>query len=195
LVKGNAVKVDPETGIWDVELGKRRHKTDVSLAEVIGSSFPVPWSMADVGCGFGEYCKIFRDKFNWPIVIGFEGTPLEEVKEAFRPISRCDLTKPDALPDRMFDIVLCLEVGEHIPRKHEQVFLTNVCSRVLGVLILSWAPPEQGGTGHVNGRPRNYVIRQVEDRGLCLDIEKTKTISEKASFGYFKRNVMVFRRY
>merc|ERR1712070_1076588 len=62
------------------------------------------------------------------------------------------------------DWVLCLEVGEHIPQKHEDVLLHNVLDTARKGVIISWS--NGGGNGHVNRRPNEYVIEEVERRGF-----------------------------
>ena len=50
-----------------------------------------------------------------------------------------------------------LEVAEHIPLENEEAYLDNCCKLCEIGCILSWALPGQGGLGHVNEQPNEYV--------------------------------------
>lgn len=182
--------VDSETGIWHISIAKKRHKTDVYLARAICEYFDVPGRAADLGCGLGHYCKMFSE-FGWPVIDGYEGTEGLENYKVYPRIYRFDLTKPiDFIP---YDFVLCLEVGEHIPRKHEQVLLDNICKAASKDIVLSWAVPGQySASGHVNCKPNYYVINELAKRGFILDNDMTKKLREASSFKWFKNTLMVF---
>jgi hypothetical protein len=49
-------------------------------------------------------------------------------------------------------------VAEHIPPEYESIFIENLISCNRKGIILSWAIPGQGGHGHFNEKPNDYVI-------------------------------------
>jgi len=65
--------IDKETGIWSLDVAKKRHRYDASLIECIGDIYKHTASVADVGCGKGDYCKYLKEH-GIPIVHGYEGT-------------------------------------------------------------------------------------------------------------------------
>jgi hypothetical protein len=87
-----------------------------------------------------------------------------------------------------------LEVGEHIPKEFEQMFLNNVTNMAIKDIVMSWAPPGQGGTGHVNLQEQSYVLEQMAQRGFCIDQEKTEKLRMAAEFKYFQKNLIALRR-
>jgi hypothetical protein len=184
--------VDPETGIWDISIARKRHKTDYFLAAAIGTYFPIPEYAADLGCGLGQYCKIL-EAYRW-ICVGFEGTKGIQDIAMFEPIFEIDLTKPvDLFFTGQYDFTLCLEVGEHIPEKHEQTVIDNICKISNRDIVLSWAVPGQySASGHVNCRPNDYVINELAKRGFLLDNSMTKKLREASCFKWFKNTLMVF---
>ena len=93
-----------------------------------------------------------------------------------------------------YDLVLCLEVGEHIPIKYENIFLNNICRASVRWICLSWAIEGQGGTGHVNCRNNGYVAGEMHQRGFEMDVDKTKLLREKCSIPWFKNTIMIFYR-
>ena len=60
-----------------------------------------------------------------------------------------------------YDWVLSLEVGEHLPKRHEAAFLENCHRHNARGMVLSWATRGQGGTGHVNEQDNDYVKAAV----------------------------------
>jgi hypothetical protein len=157
--------------------------------------FGKPQSLGDIGCGLGEYCKIFKEEFKWACVVGYEGTDVSKINGSYDYIYRCDLTKKDS-PNifRPFELVLCIEVGEHIPQEHEAVFLDNLVRCSMKWIVMSWAPPGQRGTGHVNPQEQKHVVWEMKKRGFDLVEEKTGKLRESADFSYLKRNLLVFVR-
>ena len=185
--------VDPETGIWDISIARKRHKLDEALARKIVETFPVPRLAADVACGTGMYCKLFKD-LGWPEVHGYEGTQGIREIAVHDDIFIVDLTKHRVV-DIAYDFVLCLETGEHIPETYEQVFMDNLCRYATEHLVLSWAVPGQySASGHVNCRPNEYVAGQFQKRGFTYLPSHTKELRAAASLKWFRNTTMAFRR-
>ena len=189
--------VDRRTGIWNISIAKKRHKTDYFLAAAIGLHFdPPPKACADLGCGLGGYCKIF-DAYGWNILHGFEGTEGIHKIAVWEAIFNIDLSVPviQKMFDSKYDFVLCLEVGEHIPRKREQVFIDNICYFANKDIVLSWAVPGQySASGHVNCRSNDYVISELAKRGFIIDNDMTEKLREASYFKWFKDTIMHFKR-
>ncbi len=192
--------VDRETGIWslEVETVKKRHRFDACLCGAIAHMHRnnPPKVTVDLGCGPGYYCRALQYGFGWPKVIGVEGTPNITSLGVYSHIYEQDLSKklPNNTVHVYVDLVLCLEVGEHIPRKHEQVFIDNVCMCTYKDLILSWGVPGQDGTGHFNLRDNDYVIGQFEKRGLEIDWKRSEWLRKHSSYEWFRNTLMFFRR-
>ena len=73
-----------------------------------------PRSVVDVGCGVGTWLSVFREHG----VEDVRGIDIEGVAGLLEiPLDQFlahDLTRPIE-PDRQFDLVVCLEVAEHLP--------------------------------------------------------------------------------
>ena len=91
---------------------------------------------------------------------------------------------------------MSLEVGEHIPSEHEQVFLDNVAAfgTKAYAVVMSWAVPGQGGRGHFNEQPNEYVIDEMRKRGFEPDHFATKFLREAAGLKWFKNSLVVYGR-
>jgi hypothetical protein len=186
------MSVNKDSGIWGLDTAKKRHRYDPKLAEGILYLYKSATSIADLGCGKGDYCKFLKEhRIN--TVHGYEGTP--DIKEiaAYDDIMILDLTKRRWV-EIYYSLVLALEVGEHIPKKFEQVFIDNVCEFTKKDLVLSWGIPGQGGVGHFNEQTNEYIISEFVRRGFRFEKKRTRFLREKASLRWFKKSVLVFRR-
>lgn len=184
--------IDRETGIWDIEVGKKRHRYDSDLAKYIAIRYKDATSVADVGCGKGDYCKYLKE-CGFSIVHGYEGTVDIKKIAVYDDIMVLNLIIRRWVKIN-YDLVLCLEVGEHIPEKHEQVFIDNICEFTIKDLILSWAIPGQGGAGHFNERPNLYVMKEFAKRGFAFDKSSSMKLRSAASFRWFRNTIMKFER-
>lgn len=196
-------------GIWSKDLAINRvvagkNPIDFTLAGAIGQYYQEKGSMADLGCCTGYYSKIF-DAMGWDVE-GYEGTefnirPLDNAYSwssysgVYSDIQYVDLTTKNLFTTK-YDIVVCFEVGEHIPREKESVFLDNVSSfcQQPGTVLLSWAVPGQGGCGHVNEQPNEYIIDQMKRRVFKHNVELQNYFRKAASIKWFKNTLMVFER-
>lgn len=97
---------------------------------------------------------------------------------------------------RPADVVLCLEVMEHVPREHHDLAFDNLCALVAegGILVWSAATPGQGGQGHVAERSQMEWADELGERGLMLDLEESARLRLAATLPWFRSNVMVWRR-
>jgi len=184
--------LDKETGIWSlVEMMKRR-PCDFLLAAAIATYYKTPATAVDLGCGDGQYCRIFKT-YNWPLVHGYEGASQIANLGVYNQVFQVDLSKP-LCESTSYEFVLCLEVGEHIPRKHEQVFIENVCKFCKKHLVISWAIPGQGGNGHFNERPNSYIVDEFVKRDFKFNTKLTDKLRRHVSVRWFRNTVMVFYR-
>ncbi len=135
------------------------------VADAVNEVFR-PQSLADLGCGCGVYSHLF--KLKGVKVLSIDGA-LPPPGETFPvEIIKRDLTVPLENAWGSFDLALCLEVAEHIPGELADVFLKNITT-FSGRLVMSAAPPGQGGTHHVNERPRRYWAQKLAGLGFAYN--------------------------
>ena len=122
-----------------------------------------PKSVIDAGCAVGDLIKEFDNRNI--LCYGIEGTdnvvPYLMVEEAKVFIK--DLRVPLNL-GLSLDLAICFEVAEHIDAECADQFVDNLCSLSKRILM-SAAPPGQGGHGHVNCQPYDYWIYKFVNRG------------------------------
>ncbi len=184
------VSIDPR-GYWVGDVFKE-HVHDRVLARELSLFFQEERAsnLVDFGCGLGDYIKTFRA---YGIdAIGYDGNPdtfLLSGGIAF-PL---DLSQVVNL-GKMFDWVLSLEVGEHIPEEYEDIFIGNLDKHCIQGIILSWAIKGQGGFGHFNEKNNQYIKDKICSYGYVNDIEAEKHFRSVSQLKWFKNTIMVFRK-
>ena len=152
-------------------------------------------SVVDLGCGTGHYVKELRD--HGIKCDGFDGNPeTPELTCWIESEPECgvlDLTESIVFEEE-YDWVLSLEVGEHIPKKYETVFINNLHANNKEGIVLSWAIEGQGGNGHSNEQNNYYIKLIFEDLGYVNDKRIEGWLRENTSLWWFKNTIMVFRR-
>jgi SAM-dependent methyltransferase len=181
------------TGFWNGETAHNHHVHSDNLSQWI-YDFCIKkkiQSVTDFGCGLGEYLAKLS-----PIVnnaIGVEGSIPKQAK--FEYIIEGDLTTD--LKSKAFtsDLVISLEVGEHIPAEFMGVYLDNITNHSAKYLITSWAVRGQAGFGHVNCLDNSEIIPEFEKRGFKLlekETEKARLIIEDKAH-WFRNTLFIFK--
>ena len=140
------------------------HRSAEEIVPLIMTSWQ-PRSVIDVGCGLGAWLRVFK-QHGVEDVFGVDGSYVD-TKTLEIPVERfaaVDLAKPFHL-DRQFDLVMSLEVAEHIPGACAEIFIESV-TRLGPVVLFSAAIPFQGGTHHVNEQWPDYWVTFCTKR-LC----------------------------
>src|SRR6266480_4250428 len=153
-----------------------------------------PKSVLDIGCGTGSGLAAFQ-RNGVSDVLGIDGDwvprgKLEIPLEKFRSL---DLTRPLDL-HRRFDLVICLEVVEHLlPQFADDLIatLTGFCD----VVLFSAAIPYQGGHGHINERWQDYWIQSFRTLGfVCVDILRSRFWTDDSVSWWYSQNAFFFIR-
>ncbi|HEX8075983.1 MAG TPA: class I SAM-dependent methyltransferase, partial [Thermoleophilaceae bacterium] len=98
-----------------------------------------PSSIVDVGCGSGAWLAE-AERLGVDDYLGIDGhTPTESLRIPPERFLLHDLTEPLRL-ERRFDLVMCLEVAEHLPPEAADVIVESL-SRLGPALLFSAALP------------------------------------------------------
>jgi len=176
-----------ERGCW-IDPHGNTHRHDCELAAELRRFFAAE-TVLDIGCGKGDYLRAFRagGVECW----GIDGNPhTPQLTAGLGDVA--DITQPLNGEVPAADWVLCLEVLEHVPPDYESIAVDNVCSHARRGIVVSWAQPGQGGDGHFNEQPLEYVREQFEARGFRYHEQDTQRLRSQASSFWGKNNLMVF---
>jgi hypothetical protein len=101
---------------------------------------------------------------------------------------------PGAL-NRRFDLVLSIEVAEHIPLERHEALFDFLVARAGRWIVFSGARPGQGGHGHVAERPELEWREEFTKRGCVFDARLSalaRTLCDARNINH-RQNVQVFQ--
>lgn len=151
-----------------------------------------PARVADVGCGTGTWLAAFLEH-GAADVRGFDGDyidrrALEIPHDRFVAV---DLERPVALEGR-YDLVLCLEVAEHLPPSRA-TSLVDALTDLAPVVLFSAAIPLQGGVNHVNEQWPEYWAAQFARRGfVVIDCLRRQIWRNEKVAWFYAQNIMLY---
>lgn len=151
----------------------------------------LPGSVVDLGAGTGVY--------------------VDELRKMGTPCQGFDIADPQPRPDLVTcaslltttspaQIVICLEVAEHIDQSLSQSVVASVWrnTRPGGHVVWSAAQPGQGGVGHINCQPPEYWQALAEQQGFrretALEAQLDRWILAGYHMGWFARNRQIWSR-
>lgn len=149
-------------------------------------------SVLDVGCGTGTWLSVFK-KNNVDDIRGLDGAWIDKkmLKIPNQRFSEADLRKPFNLK-KQYDLVMSLEVAEHLPKESAKAFVKSLT--IHGpVVLFSAAIPSQGGTRHKNEQWPDYWVKHFAQMDyIVLDPIRNKVWNnEKVDFWY-AQNILMF---
>ena len=154
----------------------------------------VPWCpdrrLVDVGCGTGAWSAVWQG-LGWSI-LGIDGDYAAPwlAKQKMRFHAQ-DLTQPVVIEEK-FDLALCLEVAEHLPRNAAVTLVQSLC-RLSPIVVFSAAQPGQGGTGHINEQPLNFWRDLFQDQGFdCFDPVRPMIRGDQKICPWYRYNLLIF---
>jgi hypothetical protein len=167
-----------------------RRSAEVVVPLVLG--LMRPRSVIDVGCALGSWLAVFREH-GIEDVWGVEGAHLDRTRleiPAERLLVR-NLEHPFSL-DRRFDLVVCLEVAEHLSPRAAEPFIASL-TQLGPVVLFSAAIPFQGGVRHFNEQWPEYWAALFQARGyLPVDCIRRKIWTDTRVSWWYAQNLLAF---
>ena len=187
-----------KTAEWFQSLHWQHQWIDKMAGWWVGA-FGLPKTVLDLGAGDGWWCKAFHDMGSavWAVELYEEAR--EFIPQQVQFIQH-DLTELGNFW-RAYDLVICLEVAEHIPRPAAGMLIQNIARHAGDDILFSSAPPGQDGTGHINLQPQKYWRDQFSGYRCELNANKTGQTREAfehicgdKAFSFLPKNIQVFSR-
>ena len=134
-------------------------------------------NVLDVGCATGHWLSQFEKEGLQ--IFGLEGTPaaFENLLVDAAAVKHFDLRKKHTEKYDV-DFVLSIEVAEHIEEAFAMNYVDVLTSHDAKNIVMTAAPPGQGGAGHVNEQPKEYWIERLEASGYQRDEDLENKIIE-----------------
>jgi SAM-dependent methyltransferase len=171
-------------------LGNKTESSAKIVVEILRQILPCG-SVLDVGCGDGRWLAAFAEA--GACVRGVDGPWTDTAN--LRISSNCfaikDLMQPFTL-DRRFDVVVSLEVAEHLPESTATGFVKTLV-RHSNVVLFSAAIPYQGGYKHINEQWQSYWIDQFAQQNyVAFDPIRSQIWTHPDVYDWYKQNIMLF---
>ncbi len=138
-----------------------------TIADRITADFR-PRRVLDAGCAFGLLVEALRDRGVEAYGIDISDYALGQVAERVRPYCR-QASIADELDGR-YDLIVCIEVLEHLPGEEAERALDNICRHTDDVLFSS-SPVDVREPSHVNVRPPESWAEAFARRGFFRDVD------------------------
>lgn len=199
LELGDKIGILGPEHIYDMEYYKKRNEGEWlegarEISSVIDNEFS-PESIIDFGCGAGVHLKYFYEQGKH--IKGIDGNKHAKscsvVPEEF--IEIYDLRDKYRVNEK-YDLVICFEVLEHIPERFDDNLVDSLADAG-DIVVLSAAEPGQGGTHHINEKPREYWIKKFKQRNMSYQKEKTNILANKMNPNkgkWIPENLFVFKK-
>lgn len=176
---------------WHARHGAMTDSSARVVMEQLASFLPLR-SVLDVGCGDGRWLRRCS-ALQVDTTLGVDGAwtrrdalCIDEDRVVVR-----DLEQPFDL-GRRFDLVISLEVAEHLPPAAAETFVANLVAHGDCVLFGA-AIPFQGGFRHVNERWQSYWAGLFDRHELqVFDVCRARLWSRTDVHFWYKQNMLLF---
>jgi len=116
-----------------------------------------PSNVVDIGCGLAQWLCAFKE-YGINEVLGIDGShvPIDRLnieESEFKSYNLQELTFESI--GKRFDLLLCLEVVEHLEEEYAHKFIQTL-TKLSDVIIFSAAVPHQTGENHFNEQYPDY---------------------------------------
>ncbi len=176
------------------------HRTDVHNLQAANKVVPLlidmfrPASVLDVGCGIGTWLRAFSNS-GVKDIMGIDGNYVDRNLlmqfidksqfQAFDLINGFDL-------GRKFDLVISLEVAEHLPETSADEFVKSLCNHG-DTIVFSAAIPGQGGQNHLNEQWHEYWMNKFFSYGYQMfDFLRPAIWKMTEVDWWYKQNMFIF---
>ncbi|MES1200005.1 MAG: methyltransferase domain-containing protein [Pseudomonadota bacterium] len=167
-----------------------------SARRVLGFVFALyrPASLLDVGCGAGTWLAAAQGLGLFPeATLGIDGAHVPAAqfrvdRAAFQPRDLAQTVRVG----RRFDLVVSVEVAEHLPLERAPSFVEDLAAHG-DTILFSAATPNQGGVHHVNEQWPDYWAALFSTAGFVqLDVIRPQVWADDEIAWWYRQNAMIY---
>lgn len=186
------------TNIYDASfharIGERSYQAArIVLPLLIETGVPFG-SVTDVGGGRGSW-SLAAQELGATSVTLIDGDYVDQATLAIPPerfLAR-DLTQRTTVPTRS-DLVICVEVAEHLPPPRAASFIEDICA-ISDNVLFSAALPFQGGDGHINEMWPEYWANLFARQGFdAYDFIRPAIWTDQRVDWWYRQNMLFFSK-
>ena len=149
----------------------------------------LPRSLLDVGSGLGTWLRAAK-ALGIADVVGIDAQALPEYDDLGCEVIVQDLSRPFDL-GRRFDVILCLEVAEHLDEASAENLVATLC-RHGDRILFSAACPGQWGQNHINCQWPAYWQACFNTAGYaCSDAIRWQIWDDPEIEPWYRQNLFV----
>ena len=135
------------------------------LAEHISLEF-APRKVLDAGCAKGFLVEALRDRGIDAYGVDFSDYAIASVREDVRPYCWVGSLTEDLKDD--YDLIVCIEVLEHMAADESEIAIANICRHTDDVLFSS-TPSDYGEATHINLHSAEWWAERFARNGFFRD--------------------------
>lgn len=183
-----------DANFYDRINGGSLRSAEVVVPILMEHRAPAPKTVFDFGCGEGAWLRVFKDY--GCEVMGFDGAYVDKSRllieqHEFTPMNLDSLTIHDNMN---VDLVISLEVAEHLRPSSAESFIKSLC-KVAPWVVFSAAIPGQGGNGHINCQWASYWVDLFAKHGFTVnDSLRWEIWNSHQVEPWYKQNILEFRK-
>ena len=151
-------------------------------------------SLVDVGCGIGTWLSAAKS-LGIGDVLGLDGDWVDRRALVIddKEFIHHDLRAPSYC-ERRFDLALCMEVAEHLPKDTTGKFVAFL-AQLSDHVLFSAAIPYQSGTGHINPQWQSYWVHEFGQLGfVAIDAVRPHVWRDPKVQFWYAQNALLFVR-
>jgi SAM-dependent methyltransferase len=127
-----------------------------------------PARVLDAGCAMGFLVECLRERGVDAHGIDISSYAIDQVHESARSFCRVGSIAEDLGGD--YDLIVSIEVAEHMPERDGQRAIANICAHTSDVLFSS-SPIDHREPTHVNVHPPEYWAELFARQGFYRDVD------------------------
>jgi 2-polyprenyl-3-methyl-5-hydroxy-6-metoxy-1,4-benzoquinol methylase len=127
-----------------------------------------PRTALDAGCGIGFLVQALRERGVDAVGFDVSEYAISQVPDEVRPY--CSVRSITDELDGDYDVIICIEVLEHLPADEADAAVANL-ARHTDVVVFSSTPEDFREATHLNVRPPEYWVGLFARHGLFRDAE------------------------
>jgi 2-polyprenyl-3-methyl-5-hydroxy-6-metoxy-1,4-benzoquinol methylase len=172
----------PVTTLWDDKMDGRAVEADrpwyASALELVAAMAPDSADVVEVGCGNGEFATRLKKTGKVASYVGLDGyaPSLEAAGQAGHDVRQANFEEPLELTDASADLVVSLEVIEHVAKAEQMLSSMRRILRPNGLLVLSTP-----NVGFAVARLRYLTKAEVGLEGIHLRFFNKDRLEQLAS--------------